>query len=198
MINTIIDVFGFVWLIVSIGTLVKAINKKEVATNKLVDEILLLAGGMRQDLGVLSKHVTDSTEMSTASNLYNAFKVPIAKDGVVRVFGLVLYKSMTKQFQLIMSPAKNVDEARKNVTALLLKEGAVPSDWKTLVEGIMDVEVAPLITKAEVKEPEKPIDEFLHSLMYARDNFASSPEDKAVLSNIIINLEKKHAAGKKS
>lgn len=110
--------------------------------------------------------------------------LPAPKDGKITTFGFLFKNVETEQPLMVMLVDKVKADARKRAMAEVAHVLGSSRAWVVLGESQLDMELeAPV-------EKEKNVSEYLHSLMYARDMFASAPEEKVIISNLISKIEK--------
>ena len=121
-----------------------------------------------------------------------------SKKTFARAYAFVYVHRLSTVRKLIIVLADTFEEATDIGSVVLKEENEMSSDWS--IEGYQHINIPPMkesVSQVKIEAQKtvekKPVDTYVASLMYARDNFAKAEEEKVVLEKIVKRVKQKHA-----
>jgi hypothetical protein len=116
------------------------------------------------------------------------------KGGSVDVHAFYFYKTAKEpkddRSMIIQVIAENVWEPLEKAKEQLAVLGEKPDEWRAMLQTTTKVYFT---ATGEQENKLKPINNYITDLLYVKDEFASTPHEKGVITKIINNIKEKHA-----
>jgi len=171
---------------------IKAQALKE-STEVLVKGIstVLTSFGQRIEAAILERMIDIKNELKKEQR-----NIVDGKNPSVYAFYFIKVDNFIKKEKIVLLVqvmANGTDQAITKSHEYLTSNGYNPSDWRAIETSVIDIIIKDEVKTVVPSKKELSVNDYINSLLYARDRFAEKPYEKGVLTKIINNIKNKYA-----